>query len=31
MPDLASMSVGVELALLQEAVLHSGLAQPFHL
>ena len=31
MPDLASMSAGVELALLQEAVLHGGLAQPFHL
>lgn len=31
MPDLASMSAGVELALLQEAVLYGGLAHPFHL
>ncbi len=31
MPDLTSMSAGVELALLQEAVLYGGLAQPFHL
>lgn len=31
MPDLTSMSAGVELVLLQEAVLHGGIAQPFHL
>lgn len=31
MPDLTSMSAGVELVLLQEAVLHGGMAQPFHL
>ncbi len=31
MPDLTSMSSGVELVLLQEAVLHGGIAQPFHL
>ena len=31
MPDLARMSAGVELVLLQEAVLHGGIAQPFHL
>jgi endonuclease/exonuclease/phosphatase family metal-dependent hydrolase len=31
MPDLTSMSAGVELVLLQEAVLHGGTAQPFHL
>lgn len=31
MPDLASMTAGVELVLLQEAVLHGGTAQPFHL
>ena len=31
MPDLTALSTGVELALLQEAVLHGGLAHPFHL
>lgn len=31
MPDLTSMSAGVELVLLQEAVLYGGTAQPFHL
>lgn len=31
MPDLTSLSAGVELACLQEAVLHGGLAHPFHL
>ncbi len=31
MPDLTSMSAGVELVLLQEAVLFGGVAQPFHL
>lgn len=31
MPDLANMTAGVELVLLQEAVLHGGIAQPFHL
>src|SRR5688572_10108746 len=31
MPDLTSMSAGVELVLLQEAVLYGGMAQPFHL
>ena len=31
MPDLTSLSAGVELALLQEAVLYGGLAHPFHL
>jgi len=31
MPDLTSMSAGVELVLLQEAVLHGGIAHPFHL
>lgn len=31
MPDLTSMSAGVELVLLQEAVLQGGIAQPFHL
>jgi endonuclease/exonuclease/phosphatase (EEP) superfamily protein YafD len=31
MPDLTSMSAGVELVLLQEAVLYGGVAQPFHL
>jgi endonuclease/exonuclease/phosphatase (EEP) superfamily protein YafD len=31
MPDLTSLAAGVELACLQEAVLHGGLAHPFHL
>jgi endonuclease/exonuclease/phosphatase (EEP) superfamily protein YafD len=31
MPDLTSLSAGVELACLQEAVLQGGLAHPFHL
>lgn len=31
MPDLTSLSAGVELVCLQEAVLHGGLAHPFHL
>ena len=31
MPDLAALSAGVELACLQEAVLHGGLAHPFHI
>ena len=31
MPDLTALSAGVELACLQEAVLHGGLAHPFHL
>lgn len=31
MPDLAALSAGVELVCLQEAVLHGGLAHPFHL
>jgi len=31
MPDLTALSASVELALLQEAVLHGGLAHPFHL
>jgi endonuclease/exonuclease/phosphatase (EEP) superfamily protein YafD len=31
MPDLTTLATGVELALLQEAVLHGGLAHPFHL
>ena len=31
MPDLTTLTAGVELALLQEAVLHGGLAHPFHL
>jgi len=31
MPDLTSMSAGVELVMLQEAVLYGGVAQPFHL
>ena len=29
--DLEALTAGVELVLLQEAVLHGGLAQPFHL
>jgi len=31
MPDLTSMTAGVELVLLQEAVLQGGIAHPFHL
>jgi len=31
MPDLTALAAGAELVLLQEAVLHGGLAQPFHL
>lgn len=31
MPDLTAMAGGVELACLQEAVLHGGLAHPFHM
>jgi endonuclease/exonuclease/phosphatase (EEP) superfamily protein YafD len=31
MPDLTTLATGVELACLQEAVLHGGLAHPFHL
>ena len=31
MPDLTALTAGVELVALQEAVLHGGLAHPFHL
>ncbi len=31
MPDLTTLTASVELALLQEAVLHGGLAHPFHI
>src|SRR5262245_13135560 len=31
MPDLTTLAAGAELVLLQEAVLHGGLAHPFHL